>query len=197
MAGWLDSKWVLVLGYVLAAAAAGWAGLRERRRRAAEPDLRPCFWFLTAVLLAAMGVARVERVTELVGSAGRRLAYEQGWYDGRRPYQEIGAVSLIGAAVVVVMVVVVVLAVSRRSRGWHYLPACAVMLALAAFAAVRTLSLHEVDATLHDRRYAGIALGPMLELSLLALLLATTFWPPGARRAGPSAPSAVHAGQRA
>src|SRR4249920_1920226 len=96
MAGWIDSNGLRVAGYAVVALAAFVAGLRERRRSRANPNLWPTFWFLTAGLLMVMAIGRAGNIADLAADIGRRQAVAEGWYDNRRKYQAI-VVGLVAA----------------------------------------------------------------------------------------------------
>lgn len=180
-----DSGGLRVAAYLLAAAAAVAAGLRERRRIAATgADLWPTFWFLSAALLVSLGVARWMDLAGILTDLGRTEARAEGWYEVRRGIQ---AAVIVGITVVwAISVVVAVWRVPERRR--RYLPAAVVAFTIVCFAMVRSISLHHVDAVL-DRRVGEVRLRAWAELGLLALLTITTVWFPFVR--DPPSPSRV------
>jgi hypothetical protein len=176
---WLDSNWLRVIAYGVAAAACVHAGLRERHRRPIVPsrDFWPTFWSITAALLAVMALGRAAEIGELVSEFGRREAREEGWYEIRREYQA-AAVASIGAIWMVSVVVAVWRVPERRRR---YLPAAVAVFSLVCFAGIRIVSLHQVDALLYNRPIRGVRIVAIVELSGIALAILTTYWHPFAR----------------
>jgi hypothetical protein len=175
----MDSNWLRVVAYGLAAAACLHAGLRERRRQPDAPSrhIWPTFWFLTASLLGVMALARAADIGELVSDLGRRTARDEGWYEIRREYQA-AAVASVGAIWFVAVVLAVWRVPERRRR---YLPAALVVFSLFCFAGIRIISLHQVDALLYNRPIRGVRLVAIVELTALALTILTTYWYPFAR----------------
>jgi hypothetical protein len=176
---WLDSNWLRVVAYGVAAVACLHAGLREQRRRSILPsrDIWPTFWFITAALLAVMALGRAAEIGELVSEFGRREAREEGWYEIRREYQA-AAVASIGAIWMVAVVVAVWRVPERRRR---YLPAAVAVFSLVCFAGIRIVSLHQVDALLYNRPIRGVRIVTIVELTGIALAILATYWHPFAR----------------
>ena len=85
-------------------------------------------------------------MSEILTDIGRDRARAGGWYDVRRSLQAwvIGSV----AAVWAVTVAVAVWRVPERRR--RYLPTAIVVFTLVCFVGVRLISLHQVDALLHN-----------------------------------------------
>ena len=191
MAGWLDSNGLRVAGYAVVGLAAFVAGLREQRRSHANPNLWPTFWFLTAGLLLVMAVGRAGNIADVAADIGRRQAVAEGWYANRRKYQAI-VVGLV-AATWFVMIVVALWRVPERRR--RYLPMAFISFTLVCFAGIRTVSLHQVDSLLYRRHLAGAKFGAVLELILLSIAFAVTFWQPRStwRPSPPAASSLVDA----
>ena len=179
ISGWVDSNWLRVIAYGVAAAAALHAGMREQRRRphAASREIWPAFWFLTAALLAVMALARAADIGELVSQFGRRTARDEGWYEIRREYQA-AAVASVGAIWFIAVVVAVWRVPERRRR---YLPAALVVFTLVCFAGIRIISLHQVDTLLYNRPIRGVRIVSIVELTGVALTILATYWHPFAR----------------
>ena len=170
---WLDSPALAVVLYVLGGTTAVLLGVVERRRSgAADPHLWPTFWFATGALLLVMAAGRASNVSDLLTDIGRGRARSGGWYDGRRSLQAwvIGAV----AAVWFVTVAVAVWRVPERRR--RYLPPAIVVFTLICFIGVRLISLHQLDALLHNRDVRGVTIGGIVEVGLLLLVLAVSAW---------------------
>ena len=105
---------------------------------------------------------------------GRDQAYAQGWYDNRRKIQTV-VVAGVGA-VWLITVAVALWRVPARQR--RYLPAAIAVFTLLCFVGVRTISLHQIDAVMYHRDFAGAQIGTVGELTLLAVAVALTAWPP-------------------
>jgi hypothetical protein len=178
MPSWVGSNGFRVAAYAVAAAAALAAAWRERRRRRDHPDLWPTFWFMTAAVLLAMAVARVIDLGSLASELGRSEARSQGWYDRRREIQAI-VVGSLGGVWFVVEAVALWRVPARRRR---YLPEAIVVFTLICFAGVRIVSLHQIDAVLYRREFAGVQRGAVLELTGIVLAIALTFWQPPPRQ---------------
>jgi len=174
MAGWLDSNSVRVACYLAVAAASFVAGLREHRRARTNSNLWPTLWFLTAVLFLFMALGRAGNVAELAADIGRREAQHAGWYDNRRKYQAM-VVSAVAGTWFVAVVVALWRVPERRRR---YLPMALLSFTIGCFAGIRTISLHQVDGLLYRRFIAGAKVGSVIEVALLAVAFATTFWQP-------------------
>ena len=175
LADLVDSSGLRVLGYLVAAAAAFAAGLRERSEAVRLDQPRwPLFCFASAFLLAIMGVARGGGLADLVEDFGRSQAYVRGVYEGRFVYQiaTLGIVSmlwLVGVGIAIWRVP------ERRAR---YLPAAVLLVSLIGFAAIRLVSFHYVDAVLYNRGIAGLRFVTIFELTGLVATVAAFYWHP-------------------
>lgn len=78
------------------------------------------------------------------------------------------------AAVWVVTVAVAVWRVPERRR--RYLPTAVVVFTLVCFIGVRLISLHQVDALLHNSDIRGVTIGAAVEVGLLLLVVAVSAW---------------------
>lgn len=172
MSTWLDSSAFAVALYALGATTAFVLGAVERRRRSSNSHLWPTFWFATGGLLLIMAFGRASNVSDLLTEIGREQARSDGWYEVRRSLQAwvIGAV----AAVWVVTIALAVWRVPERRR--RYLPTAIVVFTLVCFAGVRLISLHQVDALLHNRDVRGVTVGAVIEVGLLLLVIAVSAW---------------------
>lgn len=171
MLGLAESGWFRAGGYLLVAALAFAAGRRQDRD---APGAWPPFWLLTGALLLVMAVGRAGDVGDVLGDSIRDRAVERGWYESRRPLQA-AVVGALGAAWFVAVITAIWRVPERRRR---YLPMITVMITLAAFAAIRLVSLHHVDTLLHRRHVVGLRVGTAIEIVLLLLAAACTFWTP-------------------
>ena len=170
---WVDSTECVVLMYALTGMTALLLGVVERwRGSAADPRLWPTFWFATGGLLLIMALGRASNVSDLLTELGREQARSGGWYEVRRSLQAwvIGAV----AAVWGVTVAFAIWRVPERRR--RYLPTAIVVFTLVCFIGIRLISLHQVDALLHNRYVRGVTIGAVIEVGLLLLVVAVTAW---------------------
>jgi hypothetical protein len=161
----------LVSVYAAVAALCVFVGLRERHEKHADDiDLLPSFWFVSAALLAFMAFARATDLGDTITEIGRNEVRDEGWYETRRSIQAfvVGAIGLCWA----VLVVVGIWRVPERRR--RYLPSAVALFTLVCFTAARVISLHQVDTVLYRREIAGARAGVVLELVLVAVLLACT-----------------------
>jgi hypothetical protein len=183
VAEFIDSSALRVATYGVVALLAAWWGIRERREIAAHGvDWWPFYWFLSASLLVVMGIGRIGgSVTSSASSVGNRRV-RGGWYETRRTVQ--AAVVIVVAVVWFVGVAVAVLRVPPRRR--RYLPHIVALSTLIAFAAIRLVSLHQVDTVLYRRDVAGVRIVAIAELSMLAattlVMITTARFPAGPPR---------------
>jgi hypothetical protein len=158
--------------YVLAATAALVAFLVERRARSASgnPVLFPAFWLFQAVLLLAMGAAMASDAADAITDLGRERARADSWYFNRRTFQ-VPIVAAVGVAWLTSTFIAVWRIPPRRRR---YLPSVVLVGALVSFAAIRAVSLHQIDSVLYRTDLAGVRLVAILEIALLTALTAAT-----------------------
>jgi hypothetical protein len=168
----VNSNGLRTIGYLLAAAAAFVAGLREHRSRTVDNAALPAFWFVAGAILLAMAIARGTDIGGFLADAGRSSARAGGWYNRRRRFQA-NLVAALGATLVVATAVAARWVPAKRRR---YLPEAFIVLALAIFAGVRLVSLHQVDALLYRRRVEGVKLDALIELAGLAVAIVVPFW---------------------
>jgi hypothetical protein len=174
MMGWLDSSWLHVAAYLIAAAAALRAGVRERPQARANPNLWPTFWFLTAGLFFLMAIGWAGNLGTVAADLGRREAMAEGWYGHRRRYQAL----VIGSVVATWFVAIVVMLSRGPERRRRYLPTALISFTVVSFAVVRLVSLHQVDSLLYRREILGARVGDIVELALLAIAVGLTFREP-------------------
>lgn len=160
----LDANGFRVAAYLaVAAIAAVWARRERHHPDRLARDWCPPYWWLSALLLLAMAVARAGSFGELVGELGREQARSSGWYETRRAVQAVAVVTM--AAVWFVGVVVAIWRVPPRRR--RYLPHAVGVSGVAAFAMIRIVSLHQLDTLLYRRDLGGIRVVSVIELGLL------------------------------
>lgn len=166
MAAALNSNWWQVTTYCIVAMLAVGAAIWERQllRSGDRRDLWPLFWAMTAVVLLTMAIGHAGDLGDLIADYGRRSATSDGWYETRRTAQTT-AVAVVGSVWAVVTAVAVWRFPERRRR---YLPMAVVTFGLMCFAAIRVISLHQVDSLLYRRDIAGVRIGVLAELSGLA-----------------------------
>jgi hypothetical protein len=112
-----------------------------------------------------------------VADLGRGRAADSGWYETRRPVQAAVVVAL-GAVWFVTVSVACWRTPERRRR---YLPMGLMVVTLAAYAAIRLVSLHHIDTLLYRREIADIWVGTVIEVTLLIVTGIVTFWVPAGR----------------
>lgn len=161
----VDAAWLREVGYaVVGLIAAIWAVREHVRPPQQRPDWWPAYWWTSAILLVAMGGARVGSLEVLVEDFGREQARAGGWYESRRNLQ--GLVVLVLGGVWLVGVLGAIWRVPPRRR--RYLPHAIGVSGLMAFAAVRVVSFHYVDALLYRRGIGGVRFVSIIELGVLA-----------------------------
>ena len=190
---------IRIYGYVVVALLMLAARRRERRRVGIVDGVWPAFWIVTCVFLLAMAVGRAVEAGNLLSSFGRSAADEGGLYASRRSVQA-AVVETVGG----VWIVVVAVALWRTPEGRRrYLPVALIVVTLAAFAAVRVVSLHQVDSVLYRTHVMGVRVATLVELTLLGVAALVTLWCPlprpeggGELALGPSAMVSGHADGR-
>lgn len=171
----LDSGVLRDVGYLTAATCAGVRYSLEQRVREPRPLASwPVYWLLSALLLAFLGLSRATSFGGLVADLGRQQARSEGWYDARRTVQAVAVVAV--AAVWLIGVIVAVWRVPPRRR--RYLPSVIAISALAAFAAVRVVSLHHIDTILYRRGIGDVRFVAIIETALLLLTIAAIVFIP-------------------
>ena len=171
---WADSDWLRVAGYVIVAGLCFAAAWREDRE---SEGSWPPFWFLTGALFVVMAIGRAGDVADVVTNALRERAVEGGWYQSRRRVQAV-VVGGLGLTWFVAVMIAVWRVPARRRR---YLPMIVVVLTIGLFAAIRVVSLHQIDGLLHNRHIAGVRFGTIIESALLVAAGACALWTPSRR----------------
>jgi hypothetical protein len=174
MFSWADSNSLRAAGYLLVAGLCFAGAWREERE---QQGSWPPFWLLTGALLVVMAIGRAGDIANFVTDALRDRAVEGGWYESRRHLQ-----GLVVAGVGLTWFVAVMAACWRvPARRRRYLPMIVVVLTLGAYAAIRIVSLHQIDAILHRRQIAGVRFGTVIEFALLGVAGACALWTPRRR----------------
>lgn len=170
----IDAAGGRVGAYFLVGLLAVVAGFADRRRVADGADLWPAFWWLTALVLAAMGGSRLLEIDDLVADFGRSEARSAGWYDQRRGLQA-GVVASIAGVWGAATLIAIWRVPERRRR---YLPAAILTGGLLCYAAVRMVSLHHIDALLYNRTLIGVRFVAWFEWAGLIVTGVSTQWFP-------------------
>jgi hypothetical protein len=174
---WPDSNTIRIVGYVLVALSMLAARRREHRRVGDADGVWPAFWIVTCVFVFAMALGRAVEAGDLLSALGRSAAEERGWYSSRRPVQA-AVVGTVGGVWFAVVTVALWRTPERRRR---YLPVGLMVVTLAAFAAARVVSLHQVDTLLYRTNVGGVRVATLVELTLLVLTGMATLWCPAPR----------------
>jgi hypothetical protein len=168
---WADSTTFAVVLSAIAGVTAIVLGVAERRHGSAtDPRFWPAFWFATGALLLSMAMARAINASEILTDIGRAQARSDGWYETRRVLQAwvIGIVTAVWG----LTVVFAVWRVPERRR--RYLPTAIAVFTLVCFDGIRLISLHQVDAVLHDHDLGGVTVGAVVEIALLVSVVITS-----------------------
>jgi hypothetical protein len=138
--------------------------LAARREDPHDPAAWPPFWYWTGALLLAMALGRAIDLGDVAGDELRAQARSGGWYESRRKFQ-----SLVVAGLALAWLAIVFTAVWRvPERRRRYLPVIVAVVTLAAYAAVRVVSLHQIDGLLYRRRIGDVRYGTAIEFTVLA-----------------------------
>lgn len=166
MIEFLDSTAVRAATYGVTALLAVWWGVRERRSTSSTAlDWWPTYWFMSAILLATLAFGHVSGLGDLLSEIGRDQARSEGWYATRRKVQAVVVAAVIGGWLVGIAVAVFRIPPRRR----RYLPHIIALSAIIAFAAIRIVSLHQIDSLLYRRDIGGIRVVSLSELGMLAI----------------------------
>lgn len=159
----LDSDTVPILLALAGALICLAAGFRDLRAGANE---RVVFaWLGLAIGVLGIAAGHIWNLGGGVAESGRDVFRFEGIYGARRPFQ---------AALVVVLLAGLLLLspfILRRVRtdlGVRFIPLFVVFGGLAAFLAIRTISLHAIDAVLYGRHILGAHPVTLLEAAGLA-----------------------------
>ena len=172
--GSAGSNWLRAFSYAFVAVLCFVGVGRENRE---SEGSWPPFWLLTGALFAVMAIGRAGDIAELVTNTLRQRAIEGGWYESRRRIQGL-VVAALGWTWLVAVTAACWRIPARRRR---YLPMTVIVLTLGAYAAVRAVSLHQIDAILHNRRVVGVRYGAAIEYALLFAAGVCALWTPRRR----------------
>ena len=162
--------WLAVLAYF---AASGFAFLRARDAfapafsAASSGRALKAFWLGLAALLLVMAFNKQLDLQSAVTTAGRCLALEQGWYQGRRGAQ-IAFMSVLASAALAAAGAV--LWMMRRHLRSHRLVISGAGLLL-IFVMLRASSFHHMDIFINTR-LLGVKMNWLVELGALAMIIA-------------------------
>jgi hypothetical protein len=174
MFSWADTNWLRVCGYVLVAILCFAAARREDPE---QPGCWPPFWILTGALFIVMALGRAGDIADLMTDTLRQRAVDEGWYERRRHVQGLVVAGLAGGWLIAVLVAI--WRVPERRR--RYLPMIVVVLTVGLYAAIRVVSLHQLDAVLYRRRSVGVRHATLIEYALLYLAGLCAIWTPRRR----------------
>lgn len=168
---WADTNWLRVCGYVVVAILCFTAA---RRENAGSPGSWPPFWILTGVLFLMMAIGRAGDVADLMTDSLRERAVSEGWYESRRHVQAL-VVGGLGLSWLIAVLIAIWRVPARRRR---YLPMIVVVLSVGFYAAIRIVSLHQLDSLLYRREAAGMRYGTWFEFALLVIAAVCAIWTP-------------------
>jgi len=171
LAAIFDSNALRSVAYVVAAALALLAGLRERQARRGMHSVVPAFWFGLAALLLFFGISRELEIAPWITGQGRDFAKDHGWYEERRRFQRPAVELIFGGGLV--LIGLGLFWFFRAVYREHPLAFIAIVYIL-CFIAIRTISLHQVDHILYSDRFGGFRPNAMLELFGCALMALAT-----------------------
>jgi hypothetical protein len=132
-----------------------------------EADLRPISWLVLGAFFSGLGLIEVLNLGQGPTDWLRTQARVEGWYADRRSLQS-ATIWLLLAGVTIASVAIV----AYTPRPWRrYLGPYLASLGLAAFLAVRAVSLHRVDAVLNAQASGSLRWGDFSELVAAAAIL--------------------------
>ncbi len=141
--------------FVLAALS---AGVFHRERERAETRGSSLVWAAFAGLLVLLAFLALTNIGNEIVDGLRQAARSEGWYTARRPLQA----QVVAAATVIVVTVYLWSLKRLGSRVRRYGLVMTAFAWLAGFTAVRTVSLHHIDAVL-GMRFGPLSLGMVLQ----------------------------------
>lgn len=136
--------------------------------RAGAPDRVVGAWWVFALAMLAVATGHLWHIGGGVAESGREVFRFEGLYGSRRPFQAALVVALL---LLGLLISPFVLLWVRGNLGDRFLPPVVVLGGLAAFIAIRTISLHAIDAVLYGTHILGGHPGAMLEVLGLALFV--------------------------
>lgn len=128
------------------------------------------FWWIVTAIVISIGLIRMTGLISEITQYGRVFAYDDGWYDHRRPLQALGLL------VVMAIGTILVGAVTFRFR--RSIPEAVGVLATSAslgLLVVRSVSLHQIDRLLGLRVW-NTQLGWLLDVVLLISIAVAAHW---------------------
>ena len=142
-----------------------WRAARAPRSVGAGARSEPLVWGTIAVLFLLCGIFRGSEFQPAVIDYGRDMAHMQGWYDYRHIIQPV-IIGVIGIASLIATIVLLKIL-------WGMPPptqlAVGCTLMLLSYIAVRTVSLHPVDAIAHSR-ILGLRLSWIFEIGIMVVV---------------------------
>jgi hypothetical protein len=160
-----NARWLREFAYLAVGLAAFVAAWRAGRGRSAI--VVPLFWCVCAVLLMVLAISREIDLANRIANEGRHIFRVEGWYPDRRPVQRwailgiLAMSSVVGAAGCAVII----------WRRWpQLLLGFVAIVVLGTFLAVRTVSLHDIDALLYRRSFEQVQYNAIFELGATAFV---------------------------
>lgn len=157
--------WVTVALYALAA----WACYRilqhHRQQRIVLTVNEKRIWTIFLIAMIALGINKQLDLQSALTEWARIIAFEQGWYQNRRQYQEafIAAMPIAGLTALAAMLVL------AWGTPAPTLWACAGVAGLIVFVAIRAVSFHNIDEML-GWHLKGLRLNWLLEMGSLVVI---------------------------
>lgn len=150
------------------------AGVRAAHAHAGEAPLYT--WWAFAAVCVAIATGHVLHLGGGAAESGRDAFRFEGLYGSRRPFQALVVAGLLTGAF---FSATCLLPWMERRLGRSFLLPAAALGGLVVFLAVRTISLHAIDAVLYGKQIFAGHPGALIEVSGLALFLvlaARTAW---------------------
>ena len=160
-----DDSWVswIIVGVYYGIALLALIFHIQGRRELGETGGKSQFYFWLAMLLGALGIARHMGLLRWFTELGRALAREQGWYWQRTAtQQEIIQSFYYGCGLLFLLLIWL-----NRHTIVRYGAVLIGVVMLIGFLAIRSVSLHSVDAMLNYRQILGVRWGTAFEIGSL------------------------------
>jgi hypothetical protein len=119
-------------------------------------------WQTLAVIFTLLTLIQVFSVIPQATQLFRTMAYDQGWYNHRGPYQSL----LVAALIIIVGLTLLLIAASMRGKPFRYQMVLLQLGLLMGLLLTETISYHYTDA-IFSRRLAGIRLYWLLQMASL------------------------------
>ncbi len=161
----LNKRWLREVAYLVVGATALVAAWRARR--SGSSAVVPLFWVACAVFVVLLALSREIDLASRIANEGRHIFRTEGWYPDRRPVQRAAILGIVTAAGVISICGCTILIWRRFPQ---LLLGFLAVVALATFLAVRTVSLHDIDALLYRRSVEAVQINAIAELGATAFV---------------------------